>query len=206
MLSSIGLYRQFSLICIMSLSVVPIAFAQGTQVPQAQQRAGSSSNTAQTLQNSKDRSHITTAENTEEAWSMLTMADDDSKYPDIRIQSLPALGTLGNDIRAEKLIAKAMTNPDIDVRTAACRAAGLTDNRNLGNHWIKVKDSNQIHQRYVTPYGNVIGEYYLPPKPTYPGKYSDRPYVAQCFDGKPEYFAEEIQAKNFIEHCKNTPD
>jgi hypothetical protein len=58
----------------------------------------------------------------------------------------------------------------------------------------------------VTPYGNVIGEYYLPHKPTYPGKYSEKPYIAQCFDGKPEYFAEEHQAKDFIELCRNTPD
>lgn len=73
-------------------------------------------------------------------------------------------------------------------------------------HWVKVKDSNAVHQRYLTSYGNVIGEYYLPHKPTYPATYTDYPYVAQCFDGRPEAFAEEKQARRYIEACKNSPE
>lgn len=72
-------------------------------------------------------------------------------------------------------------------------------------HWISVHDSNAVHKRYLTPVGNVIGEYYLPLKPSYPNNYELKPYVAQCWDGLPETFTKESTAKNFIEACKN-PD
>jgi hypothetical protein len=154
MQSSIGLYRQSTLIalriCIISLSLAPAAFTQDTPAPQAQQPAATNSNTTQTPQNSRDRIHITTAENIEEAWSLLTTAAEDSKHPDVRIQSLAALGTLGNDVRAEKLIAKAMTDPDVDVRTAACLAAGQTSNRNLIPKLHLLLDDNEPQVAFVT--------------------------------------------------------
>jgi HEAT repeat protein len=78
-----------------------------------------------------DRLHRPIAQNTQEAWDMLTNAANDPKHPDVRIQALAALGTLGVNTQAEPLIAAAMKDPDVDVRTAAVLAAGQTKNRNL---------------------------------------------------------------------------
>lgn len=79
----------------------------------------------------RDRTHTTVAKNNDEAWSMLTTAVQDPKHPDLRIQALSALGTIGINPRSEKLIAAAMKDPDVDVRTAAVLAAGETKSRNL---------------------------------------------------------------------------
>lgn len=78
-----------------------------------------------------DRLQRTVAENTSEAWEMITTALNDPKHSDVRIQALAALGTLGNNARGEKLITSAMKDPDFDVRTAAILAAGQTKDRNL---------------------------------------------------------------------------
>lgn len=82
-------------------------------------------------QTPRDRTHNTIAQNNDEAWSMLTDALADTKHADLRIQALAALGTLGANSRNEKLIATAMKDPDVDVRTAAVLAAGQTKSRNL---------------------------------------------------------------------------
>ena len=65
------------------------------------------------------------------AWSMLTSATTNAKHPDLRVQGLAALGTLGASSRAAGLITDAMKDPDVDVRTAAVLAAGQTKNRAL---------------------------------------------------------------------------
>jgi hypothetical protein len=78
-----------------------------------------------------DRLQRTVAENTSEAWEMITTALNDPKHSDVRIQALAALGTLGNNARGEKLITSAMKDPDFDVRTASILAAGQTKDRNL---------------------------------------------------------------------------
>jgi hypothetical protein len=51
-----------------------------------------------------DRLHSTVAQNTHEAWEMLTTAAHDPKHPDTRIQALAAFGVMGVNARAEKLI------------------------------------------------------------------------------------------------------
>jgi len=61
---------------------------------------------------------------------MLTDAMEDAKHPQMRIQALAALGML-RTARSEKLITDAMADPDVDVRTAAALAAGLTKDNNL---------------------------------------------------------------------------
>jgi HEAT repeat protein len=66
----------------------------------------------------------------EEAWTILTNAMADSKHPQTRIQALAALGLMRSP-RSEKMIADAMKDPDLDVRTAAILAAGQTKDRNL---------------------------------------------------------------------------
>ncbi|MDQ2832964.1 MAG: HEAT repeat domain-containing protein [Acidobacteriota bacterium] len=78
-----------------------------------------------------DRMHSTAAQNTQEAWTMLTNAAGDTRHSDARIQALAALGTTGSSARQEKLISNAMSDPDVDVRTAAILAAGQAENRNL---------------------------------------------------------------------------
>ena len=63
------------------------------------------------------------------AWGMLTTATQ--KQTQTRILALTALGTMGSDARAAGLIREAMTNPELEVRTAAILAAGQSKNRAL---------------------------------------------------------------------------
>lgn len=79
----------------------------------------------------RNRVEKTVAQNDDEAWAMLSDAVEDSKHADLRIQALAALGTLGANPRSEKMIAAAMKDPDVDVRTAAILAAGQTKSRNF---------------------------------------------------------------------------
>lgn len=72
----------------------------------------------------------TPAERDRQAWTLLTDAVTDSKHTQARIQALAALGLL-RSARARKLIAGAMGDPDLDVRTAAVLAAGMSRNRRL---------------------------------------------------------------------------
>jgi len=65
-----------------------------------------------------------------QAWRTLTDAAGDVKHPQTRIQALAALGLMRSP-RSEKMIADAMKDPDLDVRTAAALAAGQTKDRNL---------------------------------------------------------------------------
>lgn len=107
---------------ILSLSLASTAtFAQDTTPPQ----------TPATDNPETDRTHLTSAQNTQEAWQMITTAVQDPKHPDLRTQALAALGSLGDNARGERLILDAMKDPDVDVRTAAVLAAGLTKSRNL---------------------------------------------------------------------------
>ncbi|WP_213804436.1 HEAT repeat domain-containing protein [Granulicella sp. dw_53] len=73
----------------------------------------------------------TPAQKADEAWSILNSAATDPKHPDLRIQALAALGTMGTDPRSTKRISAAMDDKELDVRTAAILAAGETKNRNL---------------------------------------------------------------------------
>lgn len=65
------------------------------------------------------------------AWSMLTDAAKPGQSAHDRIQAMAALGTMGNDERAARLIEEGFSAKDYDVRTAAVLAAGLTKNRKL---------------------------------------------------------------------------
>jgi HEAT repeat protein len=69
-----------------------------------------------------DPLHATKAELSTEAWAMLKNAAED-KHPDTRIQALAALGTM-SDQKSTAMIANAMLDADLDVRTAAVLAAG----------------------------------------------------------------------------------
>jgi HEAT repeat protein len=60
------------------------------------------------------------------AWSLLSTAAADPKHTVARIQALAALGLMGDNPRSLKLIDAAMSDPDLDVRTAAILAAAQT--------------------------------------------------------------------------------
>src|ERR1019366_2540012 len=62
--------------------------------------------------------------------AILTDAAGDANRTQTRLQALAALGLLRSP-RSSKMIAAAMTEPDLDVRTAAAVAAGQTKDRNL---------------------------------------------------------------------------
>jgi len=89
---------------------------------------------ADTTEQSPAAAPATPVSNTETAWTMLDTALNgikDEKHSDLRTQALAALGTMGANARAGHLIAEAMKDDDIDVRTAAVLAAGQTKNRTL---------------------------------------------------------------------------
>lgn len=65
------------------------------------------------------------------AWSILTDAAGPGRPAHDRVQAMAALGTMGNDERAARLIEEGFTAKDYDVRVAAVLAAGLTKNPKL---------------------------------------------------------------------------
>jgi len=73
----------------------------------------------------------TPAETIKRSWQLLTDNVQDPKHTDIRTQALNALSSLGSNPRADGLIAAAMKDPNLDVRTAAILAAGKTKSRSL---------------------------------------------------------------------------
>jgi HEAT repeat protein len=113
---------------IFSPSSAAVAFAQNPTPPASAQTPAVDADEDVTP---TDRLHHPVAQNTQEAWDMLTNAANDPKHADVRVQALAALGTLGVNAQAETLIVAAMKDPDVDVRTAAVLAAGQTKNRNL---------------------------------------------------------------------------
>jgi hypothetical protein len=113
----------------LALTLSTATFAQDP-TPPAQTPASTSTDTDSDI-TPTDRLHRDIAQNTQEAWDMLTNAAHEPKHPEIRIQALAALGTLGANHHAETLITAAMKDPDVDVRTASVLAAGQTKNRNL---------------------------------------------------------------------------
>lgn len=73
----------------------------------------------------------TPAERVKRCWQMLTDNVQDSKHFETRIQALSALSNLGSNPRANTLIAEAMKDSNLDVRTAAILAAGNSKSRTL---------------------------------------------------------------------------
>lgn len=97
----------------------------------------------------RDRTHSTVAQNNDEAWTMLTDAVQDAKHADLRTQALSALGTIGINARSEKLIAEAMKDPDVDVRTSAVLAAGQTKSRNLTTNIRAMLDDKEPQVAFI---------------------------------------------------------
>jgi HEAT repeat protein len=65
------------------------------------------------------------------AWSLLEDTVAPAQHTEQRIQALAALGTMGSNDHAEHLIATALHDKDLDIRTAAVLAAGETKNPRL---------------------------------------------------------------------------
>jgi HEAT repeat protein len=90
-------------------------------------------------------SPIATAEQrTDAAWKILTDAAGDMKrlQTQTRIQALAALSLLRCP-RSAKMIADVMTDPDVDIRTAAALAAGQTGDPNLTTNLRNLLDDKE---------------------------------------------------------------
>jgi len=96
------------------------------QVSPADGKIVTSSSAAQEQEEPEVRSSTASVD---AAWGMLTKAT--TKATQTHIIALAALGTMGSDARAAKLIREGMTDKELEVRTAAILAAGQTKNRAL---------------------------------------------------------------------------
>lgn len=83
------------------------------------------------------------------AWSMLTDAAKPGQSAHDRVQAMAALGTMGNDERAARLIEQGMTGSDSDVRIAAILAAGNTKNARLTAALSRVLDDDNPEVAYT---------------------------------------------------------
>jgi HEAT repeat protein len=83
------------------------------------------------------------------AWSMLTDAAKPGQSAHDRVQAMAALGTMGNDERAARLIEEGFTAHDYDVRVAAVLAAGLTKNPKLIEPLQRVLDDDNAQVAYT---------------------------------------------------------
>ncbi len=128
----------FALIC----AALPALAQNGTPPAAAPQQATQATTApAQTAQPADDdtapaapptdRTRRTIAQNTAEAWSILKAASADSRQPDTRAQAVAAVGTIQGSRLTHKLIADALNDSDLDVRTAAILAAGATKDKGL---------------------------------------------------------------------------
>ncbi len=117
-----------SALVLSALLLIPTANAQ-TPPPQAdaqQAQQPSTSNPDGQIVDGPAPEARTPAQLKDDSWSMLSSALGDVKHPDLRIQGIAALGLLGSNPRSLQMIEDAMTDRDVDVRTAAVLAAGQT--------------------------------------------------------------------------------
>jgi HEAT repeat protein len=90
----------------------------------------------------------TPEERNRRAWAILTDAAGDIKHTQTRLQALAALGLLRSP-RSSKMIADAMLDPDVDIRTAAALAAGETKDRNLTTNLRNLLDDKEPQVDFV---------------------------------------------------------
>jgi HEAT repeat protein len=116
--------------CALALALV-LAGCSGVGVAQTtapQAGDASADGTIVTAADAKPRSKV---QLTGDAWELLKGAMADDKHPDIRMQALAALGTMGSNARSTKMIVAAYDDKDVDVRTAAVLATAQTRDRAL---------------------------------------------------------------------------
>jgi hypothetical protein len=97
------------------------ALAQETPPPTAAGN-GSQSVTASAASTVAQPVAETPAEAIKRCWQLLTDSVQGAKHIETRTQALNALSSLGWSMRADELIAAAMKDPNLDVRTAAILA------------------------------------------------------------------------------------
>ena len=114
-----------TLIGSISLLIRALALAQN-QVSSADGKIVTASSAAQEQEEPEIKA---AAPSVDAAWGMLTTATQ--KATQTQIIALAALGTMGSDERAAKLIREGMNDKELEVRTAAIVAAGQTKNRAL---------------------------------------------------------------------------
>jgi HEAT repeat protein len=85
----------------------------------------------------------TPAETLKRSWQMLTDNVQDTKHFEAQTQALNALSSLGTNPRAVALIAAAMKDRNLDVRSAAVLAAGKTKSRALIEPTKKLLDDHE---------------------------------------------------------------
>jgi HEAT repeat protein len=78
-----------------------------------------------------DAAPKTPAQLLEQSWQWLTDNLENGKQLEYRTQALDALSSLGSNPRADRLIAAAMKDPNLDLRSAAVLAAAKTKSRTL---------------------------------------------------------------------------
>ena len=83
------------------------------------------------------------------AWSLLTQYSAADKGQEERIQAMAALGTMGTDSHAARLIGEAITGHDMDVRTAAVLAAAQTKNPEIIPKLRAALDDNEPQVAYA---------------------------------------------------------
>ena len=104
----------------------------GVALAQENPQSAPAGNESKPADASTNSSHgETQAETLNRCWQMLTNNVQDTKHFEARTQALNALSDLGSNRHADSLIAAAMKDSNLDVRTAAVLAAGKTKSRSL---------------------------------------------------------------------------
>lgn len=83
------------------------------------------------------------------AWSIITDAAGPGRPAHDRIEAMAALGTMGSDERAGRLIEEGFSAKDYDVRVAAVLAAGQTKNQKLLPALERVLDDDNAQVAYT---------------------------------------------------------
>jgi HEAT repeat protein len=125
------------------------AFAQENPPPPATAGNGSQSVAAPAAATATQTAPETPAETIKRCWQSLTDSVQDAKHTDTRSQALNALSSLGSSTRADGLIAVAMKDPNLDVRTAAIIAAGKTKSHSLVEPVRKLLDDTEPQVVFV---------------------------------------------------------
>jgi hypothetical protein len=132
---------------LVTVSLVALAWG-GSTVAQDQPHPAPAAGQSQAAGKSQDMSTVQTkteapAKTLARSWQLLTDSVGDAKHVDSRTQALHALSDLGSNPRADGLIAAAMKDPDLDVRSAAVLAAGKTKARSLDEPVQKLLDDSE---------------------------------------------------------------
>lgn len=126
-------HRSAPFLAILALTLIlPSALAQETTPPPPQPVAPSEPPAQPSAQPQTQAQSIENFHPNEiRAWSILTESAAPGRSAHDRIEALAALGTMGSNERAARIIGEAITGHDSDVRVAAILAAGLTQNHAL---------------------------------------------------------------------------